>query len=197
MDQLCLITSFSFPPILTPLSFAFALIELVSLCFCLRGFSSQVAERLLQNSSSVPWQAHIQSSGILWCSCPPTGLHVSWWESWNKCGSHPLMGGPLHGTRRGPGCLPLIWAEAESRHSTRCCSCTFSSASSSSPVHSPSKPDDVGATEAQQTGCQVACISEALNVTQFSNLFCSNKVSFGYSSSRPRFSLERTTEKQY
>lgn len=106
MDQLCLITSFSFPPILTPLSFAFALIELVSLCFCLRGFSSQVAERLLQNSSSVPWQAHIQSSGILWCSCPPTGLHVSWWESWNKCGSHPLMGGPSMAPAEDQGAFP-------------------------------------------------------------------------------------------
>lgn len=91
MDQLCLISSFSFPPTLTA-SFHLLLLHLGS--WVLRSFIPKgVWISGGRISSFVPWQAGFCSHPVLsWGLCPPPlGSMCSWWKSWDKYGDHPLM----------------------------------------------------------------------------------------------------------
>lgn len=154
MGQLRLITSFSFPPILTPLSFAFALIELVSLC--LRGLSSQVAELLLRSLAG----SHPALWDFVGASALPLDSICSWWESWNKCGGHPLMRGPSLAPAEDQGAFPSSRLKQNLIIPAPVAPANFPQPPPLPPVcSSSSKHDDVGTAEAQQTECQVACIS--------------------------------------
>ena len=155
MGQLCLITSFSFPPSLTPLSFAFALIELVSLCFCLRGFSSQVAELLLRSlagSYPVLWDFMVLLPSH-WIPCQLVGELEQVWES-------PCDGGaPSLAPAEDQGALPSSGLKQNLVIPAPAALARFPRPPPLSPVRSSSKHDDVWTTETQQTECQVAGIS--------------------------------------
>lgn len=158
MDQLCLFTSFSFPPTLTAFAFALTLIDLVSftLLYSTEGLAFRWQDFLISSLAGL-FELTSWPLGFHGGFCPPP-LHstCSCSKSWDECGGDLLVGSlfpaptsdqsrapfppaeSLPTLTHGPTLSSFLSFPSSSFTSPSSCSFSFSSSSSSFCLSTPS-----------------------------------------------------------